>query len=56
MFDIESLSMSLKVVPVRSSHLFVQLTGTKIAHVKTSMGTNIFNLHKLKSYMKKKKH
>ena len=47
-FEIESLSMSLAVTfdnLSMSETLFVQLTGTRIAHAKNAIGTKILSLH-----------
>jgi len=51
-FDIESLSMSLNVKPLRCSRVPpLQLTGTKMMKAITVRGTNIFNLHRRKKFM-----
>jgi hypothetical protein len=47
-FEIESLSMSLEVTLDSfsiSKVLFVQLTGTRIAHARRAIGTKILSLH-----------
>lgn len=43
-FEIASLSMSLKFAWLSSSVLLVKFTGTVTAHARNAIGTKIFNL------------